>query len=112
MSLDDYLASGPPHERPVVEEVLAHVEGLGDVHVEPVSVGILLKRRRSFAELRPMVRWEALSMRLPASTASTRLTRRTPTAPDRMWATVRLPGRDDVDAQVRDWLTLAYLDAD
>ena len=49
---------------PIFEAVMAHLETLGPVHVEPVSVGIFLKRSRSFAELRPMVRWVALWFRL------------------------------------------------
>ena len=54
MSIDEYFSTGPPHERPVFEAVMAHVDGLGPVHVEPVSVGIFLKHGRRFAELRPM----------------------------------------------------------
>src|SRR5437588_237771 len=65
MSLDEYLETGPAHERPVFDAVMAHVATLGPVHVEPVSVGIFLKSPRKFAELRPMQRWVALSFSLP-----------------------------------------------
>ena len=44
---------------------MAHMRQVGPVHVEPVSVGIFLKRARSFAELRPMTKWVALSFSLP-----------------------------------------------
>ena len=44
MTLDEYFATGPDFERPVFEAVMAHLENVGPVHVEPVSVGILLKR--------------------------------------------------------------------
>ena len=44
---------------------MAHMRGIGPVHVEPVSVGIFLKRARTFAELRPMTKWVALSFSLP-----------------------------------------------
>src|SRR6266576_3484544 len=50
MSIDEYFSTGPPHERPVFEAVMAHVDGLGPAHVEPVSVGIFLKHGRRFAE--------------------------------------------------------------
>lgn len=65
MSLEDYLATAPPHEPPVVAAVLDHLHDLGPLHVEPVSVGVFLKRAQCFAQLRPMVRWEALSLRCP-----------------------------------------------
>jgi uncharacterized protein DUF5655 len=64
MSLDEYFATDPPHERPVFEAVVAHLDTVGPVYVEPVSVGILLKRRRTFAELRPMRHWVAMSFTL------------------------------------------------
>ena len=64
MSLEEYFATGPAHERPVFDAVIAHLEGVGPVHVEPVSVGILLKHGRTFAELRPMRRWVAMSFTL------------------------------------------------
>jgi hypothetical protein len=62
MSLEEYFSTGPAHERPVFDAVMTHVDGLGPVHVEPVSVGIFLKRGRRFAELRPMQKWVAQSL--------------------------------------------------
>lgn len=44
MSLDQYFSTGPARERSIFDAVMAHLETLGPVHVEPVSVGILLKR--------------------------------------------------------------------
>lgn len=64
MTLDDYFATGPAHERPVFDAVMRHLKGVGPVHVEPVSVGIFLKNPRKFAELRPMQRWVAVSFSL------------------------------------------------
>ena len=56
MGLEEYFATGPPHERAVCEAVIAHLSTLGPLHVEPVSVGIFLKRAGGFAQLRPMER--------------------------------------------------------
>jgi hypothetical protein len=64
MSLEDYFATGPEHERPVFDAVISQMRPVGPVHVEPVSVGIFLKRSRTFAELRPMTKWVALSFSL------------------------------------------------
>jgi hypothetical protein len=108
MSLDDYLATAPPHEPPVVRVVLDHLATLGDdVHIEPVSVGILIKRAQSFAELRPMTRWEALTMKLPRRVDSRRIARK----PMGGWHTVNLRTPDEFDDDVRGWLTEAYLAA-
>ena len=40
LSLDEYFETGPAHERPVFDAVMAHVESLGPVHADIVSVGI------------------------------------------------------------------------
>ena len=53
MSLEEYFSTGPERERPIFEAVIDHLESIGPVVVEPVSVGIFLKRSRTFAELRP-----------------------------------------------------------
>jgi hypothetical protein len=110
MSLDEYLATGPEFEPPIVRAVLDHVESLGPVHVEPVSVGILLKRSFTFAELRPMVRWEALWFAVARRIDSDRITRRLGSG-SKTFHWVRLRSADDVDDDVRAWLTEAYLDA-
>jgi hypothetical protein len=75
LSLEEYFSTGPAHERPVFEAVLRHLETVGPVHVEPVSVGIFLKRSRTFAELRPMQHWVALWFGLPRRVQHRTITR-------------------------------------
>ena len=70
MTLDEYFATGPPHERPVAEAVLTHLRTLGSITIEPVSIGILVKRTRTFVELRPMSRWEAIWFTLPGASST------------------------------------------
>ena len=56
MTLDEYFSTGPERERPIYEAVKAHLDTLGPVIVEPVSVGIFLKspgRDRPAAARRP-----------------------------------------------------------
>jgi hypothetical protein len=109
MSLDEYFSTGPERERPIFDAVFAHVETLGPVHVEPVSVGIFLKRSRTFAELRPMQRWEALWFELPRRVRHLRITRTMASSGARTVHGTRLYTPDDVDDEVQDWLTEAYL---
>ena len=51
MTLEEYFSTGPERERPIFEAVMAHLDTVGPVHVEPVSVGIFLKTSRTFARL-------------------------------------------------------------
>ena len=109
MTLEEYFSTGPERERPIFEAVMAHLDTVGPVHVEPVSVGIFLKRSRSFAQLRPMVRWVALSFALPRRLTSARIARRPESGGSRTWHVVNLRTADEVDDEVRDWLTEAFL---
>ena len=111
LTIEEYFSTGPPHERPVFEVVHAHLAGLGDVHVEPVSVGIFFKRGRTFAELRPMTRWVALSFVLPRVVADRRISRKVHTQGRRHHHVVNVHSPDDVDDTVKSWLTEAHLDA-
>ena len=109
MPLEEYLATGPPHEAPICEAVLSFLHGLGPLHVEPVSVGIFLKRSTTFAQLRPMTRWEALSFVLPRKLTHARLARKVYSGGGRHHHVVNLHSPDDVDGLVKEWLTEAYL---
>jgi len=111
ITLEEYFSTGPERERPIFEAVLRHVETLGPIHVEPVSVGIFLKRSRTFAELRPKQKWEELSFGLPHRVVHPRITRTMAGSGPRTYHAVRLYGPEDVDQQVCDWLTAAYLDS-
>jgi hypothetical protein len=112
LTLEEYFATGPPHERPVYEAVRAHLDTLDDVYTEPVSVGIFFKRSRTFAQLRPMQKWVALGFLLPNKLDHARLSRKVIGEGSRYYHVVNLHGPDEVDATIRDWLTEAYLNAE
>jgi len=109
MSEAEYFATGPAHERPVFEAVMAHVETVGPVHVEFVSVGIFLKRARTFVELRPMQQWVAMWFLLPRPVRHPRIVRKVVPYHGRYIhvANVRTP--EDLDDELRGLLTEAYL---
>lgn len=109
MTIADYFLTGPPFERPVFEAVMAHMASVGPVHVEPVSVGIFLKRSRTFAELRPMTKWVAVSFRLTRRVTSDRIARKVVTSGLTMDHVVNVAGPEQVDETLCDWLTEAYL---
>ncbi|MBV8304904.1 MAG: hypothetical protein JOZ04_11880 [Acidimicrobiia bacterium] len=114
MSIEEYFSTGPPHERPVFEAVMAHLDTLGPVHVEPVSVGIFLKHGlsgRSVAELRPMQQWVALSFSLPRRVSHRLIVRKPLADRGRYWHVANIASPDDIDDELRTWLTEAYLNA-
>jgi hypothetical protein len=108
MTLEEYFSTGPAHERPVFDAVMAGLKGVGPVHVEPVSVGIFLKHGGTFAELRPMQRWVALSFSLPRRVRHPRITRKVMQYHGRYHHVANLRSPEDFDDQLRDWVVEAY----
>jgi hypothetical protein len=108
MTLDEYFSTGPERERPIFDAVMAHLDTLGPIHVEPVSVGIFLKSSRSFVELRPMTKWVAMSFPLPRPLDHPRIARRMKASGDKTYYVVNLREPADLDDTVKDWLTESY----
>ena len=108
--VDEYFAARPAGERAIFEAVRAHLEGLGPVIVEPVGVGILFKRRRTFVELRPMARWVSLSFGLNHRRVDPRITRTVAGGNGRTYHGIRVTSASDVDEQVLEWLTESYVE--
>ena len=108
LSIEGYFAARAPVEREIFEAVREHLENLGPLIVEPVGVGILFKRVRTFVELRPKARWVDLSFGLNHQRKHARITRTVRTAAGRTYHGIRITRSSDVDDQVREWLTESY----
>jgi hypothetical protein len=106
MTVDEYFATGPPHERPVYEAVVGYLRTLGPIHVEPV--GIFLKASGSFVELRPMTKWVAMSFPLPRRVTHPLIARKPVDTGRKVFHVVNLRGPDDLTDEVRDWLAESY----
>jgi len=111
MTLDDYFSTGPPHERPVFDAVMAHVNTLGPVHIEPVSVGIFVKREGSWMELRPMERWVAMSFPLHRRASHRTIVRKVMQWNGRYYHIANVTGPEDFDDALADLVTESYSDA-
>lgn len=109
MTVEAYFSTGPPHERPVFDAVTRHLASVGPVHVEPVSVGIFLKRARTFAELRPMQHWVALSFSLDRRVNHPTIVRKVVAYRGRWFHVANVRSPDDLDDDLLGWLTEAYL---
>ena len=107
LTADAYFDGKPPELRRIYAAVAKHVRKLEGAFIEPVSVGILFKRERTFAELRPRRKGFALSFVLRRPLRDERVTR-TITMGEQLCHFVVLLEAKDVDDQVRGWLTEAF----
>lgn len=108
MSMEDRLHGRPATDAAVVDAVLAHLESLGPVEVEAVSVGILVRGARTFVELRPRRAGLRLSVVLPRDVVSPRVERRVHSPAGWTAVLVDLLSPADVDDEIRGWLTESY----
>lgn len=107
-TVDECFAGRPPVQRAIYEAVLAHLATLGPVHADAVQVGVFLKTERKLAELRPRARSLALLLALPRTMAHPRISRTMRASGDSTVHLIPLTSVDDVDDELRDWLTEAY----
>jgi hypothetical protein len=108
LSLDEYFAARPAFERAIFDAVAEALAVAGPVHVEAVDIGILLKRSRTFAELRPKRHTVAMWVLLSREVAHPRITRAVRASAGRVAHFLELRGAEDVDDDVRSWLLEAY----
>ncbi|MBI5088092.1 MAG: hypothetical protein HZB15_04285 [Actinobacteria bacterium] len=108
LSIDEYFATGPAHERPVFDTVMAHLATVGPVHADVVSVGIFLKNPRKFAELRPMERWVAISFSLDRRARHRTITRKVVEYGNRIWHVATVASTHDLDDELLGLLTESY----
>ena len=111
ISVDGYFAARPARDREIFDSVLATLDEIGDVHIEAVSVGVLIKRSRTFAELRPRRDGLGLSVLLSRALVHPRVTRTTRASGERRAYTIPLRGPADVDDLVRAWLAESWSDS-
>ncbi len=108
LSLEEYFSSGPAHERPIFDAVIGHLDTVGPVHLDIVSVGIFLKNPRKFADLRPKDRWVAIGFALDRRAGHPTITRKVIEYGARYWHVANVRGPDDVDEALCELLTEAY----
>jgi hypothetical protein len=89
---------------------MAHLESLGPVHADIVSVGVFLKNPRKFAELRPKDRWVAISFSLRRRATHPTITRKVVEYGHRYWHVANVRDPAEVDDALLDLLTEAYND--
>jgi hypothetical protein len=95
----------------VYDAIFAHVLSLGPVHEDAVGVGVFLKRDRKLAEVRPRSCDVSLALYLPRPVHDPRFSRVLGHDAPRVVHLLLLREAEDVDEQVRDWLTEAFLHA-
>ncbi len=110
-SIDSWFADRPPAWREIFDAIASHLAELGPVVVEAVSVGVLIKRSRTFLELRPKRGALSLSLLLSRAIEHDRVRRSIRTSARRVALFIDLHDVDDVDDQLRGWISESYFES-
>jgi hypothetical protein len=111
LTLEQYLERQPPAQRPVYRAVLRALTKLGELDIDPVEVGIMIKRHSTFCELRPKRGAVELAFKLSRPLASPRIRRTLRVSTHRTAYVLLLTSAREVDAELRSWLVESYLDS-
>ena len=108
ITVSELLGRHPSWVGEIYKAVIQHLTTLGPVHEDAVNVGIFLKSDRKIASFRPRVRSVLLALFLPYELTDPRIARALPVAAGRTAYMINLTSVDQVDDQLREWLSEAY----
>ncbi|GAA1718529.1 DUF5655 domain-containing protein [Fodinicola feengrottensis] len=109
-TVEDTFAPWPARYLDIYRALESHLTSLGPLHADAVKVGVFLKTDRTIAEVRPRARALSLDLVLLRTVDHPRISRHLRTG-DRTIHIIKLTSLDDVDNELLEWLTEAYLTA-
>jgi hypothetical protein len=107
--VDETFAGRPAYQRAIFDAIMRHLDTLGEVHLDAVSVGVFLKRERKMAEIRPKARSLRMWLVLGHRSLDPRVQRADATPGGRVAHVFKLTSAEDVDEGLRELLTEAFL---
>ena len=109
LSLEEYFSQAKPWEQSIFAVIETHVsKHVGEMIVDPLPIGILLKNGPMFAELRAKTKWTAIGIHLPRKLESGRLSRKVVDYGKKHFHVINADSADVVDDELLEWLTEAY----
>jgi hypothetical protein len=107
-TVDDFFDGRPPELRKAFDAVARHLTRGRTVHIDAVSVCVMFKRSRSFAEIRAKRDCLVLIFLLSRVVEHPRIAKTLRLSAHRTAHFVDIRRAADVDREVRDWLAEAY----
>lgn len=107
-TVDDFFATRPAALRRAFDAIARHLARVGNVRIEAVTVCVMFKRSRSFAEVRAKRDCLVLFFLLSRVVEHPRITRTMRLSAHRTAHCVDIARASDVDRDVRGWLAEAY----
>ena len=111
-SVEETFRGFPAAHRAIYDAIVDHLNTLGEIHLDPVRVGVFIRRTRKLAEIRPRAKGVSLGLALPERDEHARFLATKYSIGERSWQSLTLRSPGDVDDRVREWLTAAFFAAE
>ena len=105
----DWLATRTPDLTQIVNAVRRHVEAMGDAHLEATRDAVIVKRARTFAEVKARRDRTELSFIVSRRVADPPVVRTLGLTRTAMVHVIEMIAAGHLDQHVRDWLTEAQV---
>jgi hypothetical protein len=109
MTVDAYFADRSESDRAIYDAVAKHLATLGDIVTDALTVGIVFKRTRTFASLRPRREGFRLAFLFSRTLEDARIAKSMKVSANRIAYWVDLKTPRDADRVVKKWLSEAYV---
>jgi hypothetical protein len=106
--LEHHFRGKPPEIRMMFDQVRAMIESIGPVRVLPEKTRIAFQVRMSFAQVTPRNNWLDAHVVLARQLESPRFRKVETFSPRNHLHTFRISSMDEIDEELRKWLTEAY----
>jgi hypothetical protein len=108
-TVEHWLSTRPPKVLGIVDAVIGHVAGRGDdVVLEPTRDAVMVKKARTFAEVKPRQNTTEVAFIVSRRIDDPRVLRTLDLTSRRIVHVVAVSDAAEVDQQLREWLTEAY----
>lgn len=113
LTIEEFLDASPSFVGPVFERVNQHLAGVdadagGELIVDPLAAKVLFKNGPTFCILDVKTKWVAIGFSLRRQLETGRLSRKVADYGAKFFHVVNVADPDDVDDELRSWLTEAY----
>lgn len=106
--VSDHFAKSAPSVRATYSAILRAARALGPVREEPKKTSIHLVKRTAFAGIAARKESLVLTLKSARPIKSPRIAHAEQTSANRWHLEIRLAGPDEVDLDLRDWISQAY----
>ena len=105
---DVFMGELSQEVKPLMQEIMRHIEGFEKAKREIVKSGVLFKTNAAFLAIKPSRQWIDVDFILEHKNEEFPIYRILQSSKHKFWHTVRVDCMEEIDEQLIDWLNASY----